>query len=968
MRNFLRCKFLITIASVALVSSLSAHAAEPPTEPMLRIDTGEHTAIINRIATDNAGDWLITASSDKTARVWNVLDGRLVATLRVPTGSGSEGELNAVAISPDGNTVALGGWTQFNNGLKQTIYDYNIYLFDRASGRLLRRLTGLPNAILHLAFSPDGRSLAVAYGDGLRIFSVADGQIVGEDRNGSASFSVHFSNDGRLVTTSVNGLLRLYRFNGGNLTLLVKRAAPGGKRPIAARFTSDGRHIAVGFDDTSAVNVLNANDLSFGFAPNTTGIKNHLTTVAWSRDGSTLYAAGSAHVDSGDKRQSYIRRWSQGGAGVALDLPVAGNTIEDLVTLPEGRLAFGSADPSWGIVDVNGERQIFHAPTTIDFRESRSSFALSPDGTRVRFGYELHGESPAVFESQNRSFIAIDTPSMIPPQISAPSLVVTDWKNSYAPKLNGTLLKIDSYTYEKSLSLAMLPGSDGFVLGTNQNLRLFDRRGRQRWEWQAPGEAWAVNTSQDGRWVVAAYDDGTIRWYRTSDGVEQLAFYPHPDKKRWIMWTPSGYYDASPGGEDLIGWQLNRGKDQAADFFPVSRFRDHFYRPDVLAKVFETRDQTEAVKLADQESGRRSITRSISQVLPPVVEIVSPQNGIGVSNTNLTIKAVIRTPADAPATNLRVRVNGLLQTTNSHNSQVKSEANTQEITVNLPQNDAEIQMIAQNKNGFSSPVTLRVTWAGKKAAPGSAEDNNFKPKLYVLAVGVSKYKNPYYNLGLAAKDATDFAAALMKQKGKLYGDVVVKLLTDDKATKDEVLDGLEWLKSSVTARDVGIMFVAGHGMNDKLGNYYFLPYNVNPEQLVRTGVSQNDIKLTFANLPGKTVFFVDTCYAGNVLGAVVTSGLINELASAENGAVVFAASTAGQLSQENASWGNGAFTKSVVEGLNGMADFRKNGMITANGLDYYVDDRVKSLTKGLQTPVSITPGGITDFTIAVVGK
>jgi len=167
---------------------------------------------------------------------------------------------------------------------------------------------------------------------------------------------------------------------------------------------------------------------------------------------------------------------------------------------------------------------------------------------------------------------------------------------------------------------------------------------------------------------------------------------------------------------------------------------------------------------------------------------------------------------------------------------------------------------------------------------------------------------------------------------------------------------------------VGIMFVAGHGMNDKLGNYYFLPYNVNPEQLVRTGVSQNDIKLTFANLPGKTVFFVDTCYAGNVLGAVVTSGLINELASAENGAVVFAASTAGQLSQENASWGNGAFTKSVVEGLNGMADFRKNGMITAKGLDYYVDDRVKSLTKGLQTPVSITPGGITDFTIAVVGK
>lgn len=32
----------------------------------------------------------------------------------------------------------------------------------------------------------------------------------------------------------------------------------------------------------------------------------------------------------------------------------------------------------------------------------------------------------------------------------------------------------------------------------------------------------------------------------------------------------------------------------------------------------------------------------------------------------------------------------------------------------------------------------------------------------------------------------------------------------------------------------------------------------------------------------------DTCYSGHVLGTVRTSGLINELASAENGAVVFA--------------------------------------------------------------------------------
>ena len=104
------------------------------------------------------------------------------------------------------------------------------------------------------------------------------------------------------------------------------------------------------------------------------------------------------------------------------------------------------------------------------------------------------------------------------------------------------------------------------------------------------------------------------------------------------------------------------------------------------------------------------------------------------------------------------------------------------------------------------------------------------------------------------------------------------------------------------------------------------------------------------------------------MGGVRTSGFVNDLASAENGAVVFTASSAGQLSQENESWGNGAFTKSVVEGLSGSADFRKSGLITAKGLDYYVDDRVKSLTHGQQTPMSISPSGISDFTLAVIGR
>ena len=84
-------------------------------------------------------------------------------------------------------------------------------------------------------------------------------------------------------------------------------------------------------------------------------------------------------------------------------------------------------------------------------------------------------------------------------------------------------------------------------------LRLFTQDGAQVWEKRTPGAVWGVNVSGDGRWVVAALGDGSVRWYRASDGQEQLALFVHGDHERWIAWTPTGYYDTSMGGENLVG-------------------------------------------------------------------------------------------------------------------------------------------------------------------------------------------------------------------------------------------------------------------------------------------------------------------------------------------------------------------------------------------------------------------------------
>jgi uncharacterized caspase-like protein len=268
------------------------------------------------------------------------------------------------------------------------------------------------------------------------------------------------------------------------------------------------------------------------------------------------------------------------------------------------------------------------------------------------------------------------------------------------------------------------------------------------------------------------------------------------------------------------------------------------------------------------------------------------------------------------------------------------------------------------------PSGIGTAFGDLRDKPQSPEAFEIKPKLYVLAVGVSSYADAKLKLAFAAKDAQDFAASWERQKGALYRDVVVKLLTDETATKDQILDGLDWIRKETTSKDVAVVLLAGHGVNDQNGRYFYLPHNTDLERLLRTGVSFEDIKNTVAALAGKTLFFIDTCHSGNVLGGrralnLDIVGVVNELASAENGAVVFAASTGNQYSLENASWNNGAFTLAVVEGVGGRADYTGNGRITVNMLDLYISERVKELTRGQQTPTTAKPNTVPDFPIAL---
>ena len=380
----------------------------------------------------------------------------------------------------------------------------------------------------------------------------------------------------------------------------------------------------------------------------------------------------------------------------------------------------------------------------------------------------------------------------------------------------------------------------------------------------------------------------------------------------------------------------------------------------------------------DGKAGPAAATRSVSQLAKPKVTIFEPQPNALVRGNRVQIGVRVGLDPRQPPPAIRVLVDAqevkaeraVPQRGAATTPQPASDrGGTEEIqyyVVPIPAKDCTIVAYAETPYATSDPSLVKLRWDSPTTAPSAGGI----PTLYLLSVGVSKYKDKNFTLQYPAKDAKDFAEAMKLQKGKLYKDVVARIRTDEQATRDNVMDDLEWIQRQATQRDMVIVFFAGHGINDVVtGNYYYLPFDANMEAVKRTMIPGSEIHSTLAKLTGTRLLFMDTCHAGTVTGTA-TRGLpdmqqfLQDLKEGGQGLVVITSSRPGQKSQEHPSWNNGAFTKALVEGLKGKATKDRQGFVTFTALDAYITQRVKELTKGTQAPASQKSTEVSDFPLA----
>ncbi len=201
--------------------------------PELRVPVG-HAEEVNNARYSPDGKYIITVSNDKTAKIWNAIDGKFLRELKHPDG------VTSAMYSPDGKNIV----TSCVDGIGR--------IWNPADGKLLFELKGHSDWMAYAAYSPDGKKIVTASWDNTAIiWDATDGsRLLTLKGHTSYVFTAVFSPDGKsILTASRDGSAALWNVSDGQMT---KSFLGHTSTVICANFSPDGKKIITASADKTA--------------------------------------------------------------------------------------------------------------------------------------------------------------------------------------------------------------------------------------------------------------------------------------------------------------------------------------------------------------------------------------------------------------------------------------------------------------------------------------------------------------------------------------------------------------------------------------------------------------------------------------------------------------------------------------------------------------------------------------------
>ncbi|MBL8830300.1 MAG: caspase family protein [Planctomycetaceae bacterium] len=425
----------------------------------------------------------------------------------------------------------------------------------------------------------------------------------------------------------------------------------------------------------------------------------------------------------------------------------------------------------------------------------------------------------------------------------------------------------------------------------------------------------------------------------------------------WSFWTPEGFYDASANGHTLFGWQVNRGLNRTPDFFRADQFRQRLERPDVLERLLEAGSVGEAFKLAElgpPPPGDEALRQQIAAA--PRIEILAPVAESTVLDRVARVRARIEIPETAKLTETRMFAGGIAgQSPRIVEERTLDGARsvTYEWTASLPTEPRNlIQVLAQTAD--------QAVGAGSVIVEQPPLQPTRPPKLYLLALGMNEYRDAEVQpLKYAVADVNAMLQTLKSRAAKLFQVAEPTLLVNEQVTPGrwrETFGQLRERLRDASPDDLLVIFLAGHGFVDhRSGRYFFAGYDITRDEFNRadysSSISWSDLQL-LADVPCRKLALLDTCHSG-AIQPLRGRNLKTAVRALQSDQILTLTASAGhERSEENVRWGHGAFTKTLLDGLDGQADASQDGLVSLGELIEHVQRGVPVLTEGRQNPTA----------------
>ncbi len=454
-----------------------------------------------------------------------------------------------------------------------------------------------------------------------------------------------------------------------------------------------------------------------------------------------------------------------------------------------------------------------------------------------------------------------------------------------------------------------------------------------------------------GTRLVSAGGDGVLRVWDVESGKALVQLVS--TQSGWSVIDLDGRFDGSEGGLADVRWRV----DQAA--VPLDQLAKRYFEPGLLAAYF-----------SDAQPSLKATPGTIATGLPapPKVEIDLPEPPKKAGEPYTVI--VVATDQGGGIGGIRLYHNGKVVDPGAFVEQqeaVKDKTRIRAAAFRIVPvgglNTLRAAASAQwEVEGLSDRVELQF--------PGEPP----RATLHVLTIGINKYKDKRLELEYSVPDATAILGRVKAQAGALYANVVETRLFDGQATGANIRAQLKRLAEATKQEDSVVLYYAGHGIPFR-DDWMLLPWETsfadNEEDYVGKGVTAAEIQEALVNAKAQRILMMfDSCHSGGGVDLFNKSlrfhrRLFREI-SREAGVTVIAAARPDQSAAEVPKLGHGAFTYTVLAGLDGKAaEQRQQGLVTAHGLAGYTSATLPALTQQLlqeaQEPMAFTLGA--DFAL-----